>query len=99
MLLVLDTVAPQLLSDHHRPVSIPTDTIGASLSASDLHVLYEHFGRDQDRVDYSAFCLFLDDHSRITDRMAIESAYALVRFTILRVTIYQSYCLSFVFVQ
>ena len=64
----------KLLLDPHRLFSVPTDTIGASLSASDLHVLYERFGREQDRVDYSAFCLFLDDHARNTERMAIESA-------------------------
>lgn len=38
-----------------------------------MHVLYERFGRDSDRVDYQAFCLFLDDHSRINDKLSIES--------------------------
>ena len=41
------------------------DAIGVALSASDLHVVYERFGRtDADHVDYESFCYLVGDCNR-----------------------------------
>jgi Ca2+-binding EF-hand superfamily protein len=48
-----------------RPFEGTLDAFGVSLSASDLHVLYERFGRSEDdKVDYQAFCFFIEDCNR-----------------------------------
>ena len=67
-----------LIRIHTHAHTPHTDNLGASLSASDLHVLYERYGRDrdrdQDKIDFRAFCMFVDDNCRHTDQIG-ESAY------------------------
>lgn len=44
------------------------DNLGVSLSASDLHVIYEKFGRDNDKIEYSSFCAYIEDYFRAVDK-------------------------------
>ena len=70
------------------PVSsfLSIDAIGVSLSASDLHVIYERFGRtDADHVDYESFCYLVDDCNRslslaLDNRSSRDSKYKPLSF-------------------